>query len=460
MSHLEKALAYAQSHKEANLNELKELLRIPSVSTQPERKADVNAAAAFVAHALQKAGLEHVQIFPTPLHPIVYGDWLHAGANKPTILIYGHYDVQPAEPFEAWLSPPFEPTIRDNYLVARGSADDKGQVHLNLKAVEAYLQSSGSLPVNVKFLIEGEEEIGGPSLATFIPDHAELLQADVALISDTAMISPSQPAIVYGLRGLHVFFLDVTGPDHDLHSGTYGGVVNNPINALCHIISQLKDAEGRVLIPGFYDRVRPLSDEERGLLVQYPRDEARVRQETNAPQVWGEVDFTVNERMGARPTLDVNGIIGGYTDAGTKNIIPSTVHAKLSIRLVPDQDPDEIAQLVQQYVAKIAPPSVTVRVTPRGGAPASITDYSIPAMQAARQVLAQVFGNEPILMREGGSIPVVGQFQQFLGIESILMGFGLPDDRIHSPNERFYLPNYTQGTETVIRFLAAYGGIE
>lgn len=457
MSHLEKALAYAQSHKEANLNELKELLRIPSVSTQPERKDDVTAAANFVAHALQKVGLEHVQIFPTPLHPIVYGDWLHAGADKPTVLIYGHYDVQPAEPFEAWLSPPFEPTIRDNYLVARGSADDKGQVHLNLKAVEAYLQSSGSLPVNVKFLIEGEEEIGGPSLATFIPDHKELLQADVALISDTAMISPSQPAIVYGLRGLHVFFLDVTGPDHDLHSGTYGGVVNNPINTLCHIISQLKDAEGRVLIPGFYDRVRPLSDEERGLLAQYPRDEARVRQETNAPQVWGEADFTVNERMGARPTLDVNGIIGGYTDAGTKNIIPSSVHAKLSIRLVPDQDPDEIAQLVQQYVAKIAPPSVTVQVTPRGGAPASITDYSVPAMQAARQVLAEVFGNEPILIREGGSIPVVGQFQQFLGIESLLMGFGLPDDRIHSPNERFYLPNYERGIETVIRFLAAYG---
>lgn len=459
MSHLEKALAYAQSHQEGNLNELMELLRIPSVSTQPERKEDVNAAAAFVADSLQKAGLEHVQIFPTPLHPIVYGDWLHAGADKPTVLIYGHYDVQPAEPFEAWISPPFEPTIRYNYLYARGSADDKGQVHLNLKAVEAYLQSSGSLPVNVKFLIEGEEEIGGPSLATFIPDHAELLQADVALISDTAMINPSQPAIVYGLRGLHVFFLDVSGPDHDLHSGTYGGVVNNPINALCHIISQLKDAAGQVLIPGFYDRVRPLSDEERGLLAQYPRDAARVQQETNAPQVWGETAFTVNERMGARPTLDVNGIIGGYTDTGTKNIIPSSVHAKLSIRLVPDQDPDEIAQLVQQYVAKIAPSSVMVRVTPRGGAPASITDYSVPAMQAARQVLAQVFGNEPILMREGGSIPVVGQFQQFLGIESILMGFGLPDDRIHSPNERFYLPNYTRGTETVIRFLAAYGDV-
>ncbi len=457
MTDLEKALAYAQAHQEANLNELIELLRIPSVSTQPERNEDVVAAAQFVAQSLRNAGLENVQIFPTPLHPIIYADWLHAGPDKPTVLIYGHYDVQPAEPFDAWVSPPFEPTIRDNFIYARGSADDKGQAHLHIKAVEAYLKGAGSLPVNVKFIIEGEEEIGGPHLGDFIAANQELLQADVAVISDTAMISPSQPAIVYGLRGLYVFFIDVTGPDHDLHSGTYGGAVNNPINALCHIISQLKNAEGTVQVPGFYDRVRPLSAEERSLLAQYPRDDARVQQETSAPQIWGEADFTVNERMGARPTLDVNGIIGGYTDAGTKNIIPSTVHAKMSFRLVPDQNPDEIAQLVQAYVEKIAPPSVRVQITPRGGAPASITDYAIPAMQAARQTLAQVFGNEPVLMREGGSIPVVGLFQEDLGIETIMMGFGLPDDRIHSPNERFYLPNYVRGTETVIRFLAAYG---
>ncbi|MCL4871263.1 MAG: dipeptidase [Anaerolineae bacterium] len=458
MSNLDKALAYAAANQEANLNELIDLLRIPSVSTQPERAKDVQAAAHQVVHILTQAGLENVRLIPTPLHPLVYGDWLHAGPDKPTLLIYGHYDVQPAEPFDAWESPPFEPTIRDNYLYARGSSDDKGQTHLNIKAVEAYLKGAGTLPLNVKFIIEGEEEIGGPSLEQFIPANQSLLQADVALVSDTAMVSSSQPSLVYGLRGLYAFFLDVTGPDHDLHSGAYGGAVNNPINALAHIISQLKDGEGKVLIPGFYDRVRPLSDEERGLLAQYPRDDARVQKETGAPQIWGEAKFTLNERMGARPTLDVNGIIGGYTEVGTKNIIPSTVHAKLSIRLVPDQDPGEIAHLVQQYIQQIAPPSVKVQISSRGGAPASITDFSIPAMQAARQALAHVFGREPILMREGGSIPVVGAFQEHLGMETILMGFGLPDDRIHSPNERFYLPNYTRGTETVIRFLAAYGG--
>lgn len=457
MTDLAKALAYAEAHQTDNLHELMALLRIPSVSTQPERKEAVNAAAQFVAQILTGAGLENVQIIPTDLHPLVYADWLHAGPDKPTVLIYGHYDVQPAEPFDAWISPPFEPTIRDNYLYARGSSDDKGQTHLNIKAVEAYLKGTGSLPVNVKFIIEGEEEIGGPNLETFIAAHQDLLKADIAVISDTAMITPDQPAIVYGLRGLYVFFMDVTGPDHDLHSGTYGGAVNNPINALCHIISQLKDADGQVLVPGFYDRVRPLSPEERHLLAQYPRDDALVQKETNAPQVWGEAEFTVNERMGARPTLDINGIIGGYTDAGSKNIIPSSVHAKMSFRLVPDQNPDEIAQLVQAYVEQIAPPSVKVQITPRGGAPASITNYAIPAMQAARQTMAQVFGHEPILIREGGSIPVVGLFQEHLRMETIMMGFGLPDDRIHSPNERFYLPNYVRGTETVIRFLAAYG---
>ncbi|MBP8000180.1 MAG: dipeptidase [Chloroflexi bacterium] len=454
---LEKALVYAQANREASLNELFDLLRIPSVSTQPERQADVNAAAHFVADSLRKAGLENVQVIPTPLHPLVYGDWLHAGPDKPTLLIYGHYDVQPAEPVAAWDSPPFTPTIRENYLYARGSSDDKGQTHLNIKAVEAYLQGAGALPLNVKFIIEGEEEIGGPSLEKFIPANKALLQADVALVADTAMISPTQPSIVYGLRGLCAFYLDVTGPDHDLHSGSYGGAVNNPINVLCHLISRLKDEQGQVLVPGFYDRVRPLVAAERALLAQYPRDAAVVETETHAPQAWGEAEFTVNERIGARPTLDVSGIIGGYTGNGLKNIIPQAVHAKLSFRLVPDQDPVEIGQLLHSYVSQIAPPSVRVEVTVQGGAPASVTDFTIPAMQAARQALAQVFGQEPILIREGGSIPVVGLFQQHLGAETIMMGYGLPDDRIHSPNERFYLPHYGKGMEATIRFLAAYG---
>lgn len=450
-------IQHAKQNEKAHLAELIEFLRIPSVSTQPRHKEDVADAARWLAQKMKEAGLEHVQVIETKRHPLVYGDWLHAGADRPTVLIYGHYDVQPAEPFELWETSPFEPTVRDEYLYARGSADDKGQLYVHVKAVEAYLQDGGRLPLNVKFIVEGEEESGGASLEAFIPENKDLLSADVALVSDTAIVNKDQPAIVYGLRGMLYTFLDIKGPGRDLHSGSFGGGINNPLNVLGHIIAKLKDENGRILIPGFYDKVRPLTPQERDILANFPLDETAWLAETGAPQAWGEADYTLVERLGARPTLDVHGIIGGYTGLGGKTVLPSKVHAKISMRLVPDQDPHEIARLYRDYIREITPPGVTVEVTAGGGAPASITDLNIPAMKAASSAYAHVFGRQPVFMREGGSIPVVSQFQQFLGLETVLMGFGLPDDKIHAPNERFYLLNFYRGIQTSIRFLAEYG---
>lgn len=452
---------YAQENQAAHLAELIEFLKIPSISTQPEHDADVLAAAEWMARAMRQAGVENVRLIDTPRHPLIYGDWLHAGPDLPTVLIYGHYDVQPPDPLELWQSPPFEPVVKDDYLYARGASDDKGQAYIHVKAVQAYLQSNspvanGRLPVNVKFILEGEEEIGGASLEAFIPENKELLAADVALISDTAILSPEQPAIVYGLRGLCYILMDITGPDHDLHSGSFGGGIDNPINVAGHIIAKLKDENGRVLIPGFYDKVRELSDEERKVLRQFPLDEEKWLQNAGAPQIWGEPEFSLVERIGARPTLDVNGISGGYTGPGRKTVLPSTVHVKISMRLVPDQEPREIAALFRQYVESIAPPTVTVKIDASSFSPASITDYTVPAMQAASAAYEEVFGRKPVYMREGGSIPVVAAFQTHLGQEAVLMGFGLPTDRIHSPNERFYVPNFYKGIQTSIHFLAEY----
>ncbi len=450
-------IQYVQQHETTHLFELIDFLRIPSVSTQPHHQDDVAAAAQWLADKMLQARLEHVQIIETDGHPLVYSDWLHAGADRPTVLIYGHYDVQPAEPFNLWETPPFEPTVRGDYLYARGSADDKGQLFVHVKAVQAYLQETGKLPLNVKFIVEGEEESGGASLEAFIPQNKDLLAADVALVSDTAIVDKDQPAIVYGLRGMVYTFLDITGPGRDLHSGSFGGAINNPLNVLGHIIAKLKDEDGRILIPGFYDKVRPLSSKERQILAKFPLDEQKWLAETGAPQPWGDPDYSLVERLGARPTLDVHGIIGGYTGPGGKTVLPSKVHAKISMRLVPDQDPDEIAQLYRDYIRQITPPSVTVEVTTAGGAPASITDFNIPAMKAASTAYAQSFGRQPVFMREGGSIPVISQFQKYLGLESVLMGFGLPGDAIHAPNERFYLPNFYRGIQTSIRFLSEFG---
>ncbi len=451
------AIDLARKGQEAALAELKAFLRLPSVSTQPAHDEDTAVTAEWLADAMRRAGLENVRVIATNRHPLVYADWLHAGEEKPTVLIYGHYDVQPADPLEEWHTPPFEPTIRDDYLYARGASDDKGQVFVHVKAVEALLKSNGRLPVNVKFIVEGEEESGGASLTAFIPKNKDLLAADVALVSDTAMVNKQQPAIVYGLRGLCYTFVDITGPRRDLHSGSFGGGVDNPLNVLAHIIAKLKDEQGHVLIPGFYDKVRPLTERERAILAEYPFDEAAWLADTGVPQPWGEPEYTLVERLGARPTLDVHGIVGGYMGAGGKTVLPSTAHAKISMRLVPNQDPQEIGRLFKEYVESIAPPTVKVNVTITGAAPASVTDLDIPAMQAARKALESAFGKAPVLMREGGSIPVVAQFQADLGMETILMGFGLPDDQIHAPNERFYLPNFYRGIEASIRFLEELG---
>ncbi len=450
-------IRYAQQYRETHLAELMAFLRIPSISAQPKHQEDVQKAAQWLADAMQKVGLENVKVIKTEGHPLLYADWLHAGKNAPTVLVYGHYDVQPAEPFDLWATPPFEPTIRDDYLYARGSSDDKGQAYIHVKAVESYLRSDGRLPVNVKFIVEGEEESGGESLSAFIPKNKKLLKADVALISDTAIVSPDQPAIVYGLRGMAYMLLDVTGPGRDLHSGSFGGGVNNPLNVLGHIIAKLKDEQGHILIPGFYDDVRPLTAEERDLISQFHPDEEAWLKETGAPQAWGEPAYTLVERLGARPTLDVNGIIGGYTGPGAKTVLPATVHAKISMRLVPDQEPMAIARSFTRYVQQLAPPSVKIKVQTLNTAVASVTDWKIPAMQAAASAYEQVFGQKPVYTREGGSIPVVSEFKQHLGLETVLMGFGLAGDQIHAPNERFYIPNFFRGVETAVHFLAEYG---
>jgi acetylornithine deacetylase/succinyl-diaminopimelate desuccinylase-like protein len=448
---------FAAQNSDQYLAQLIDFLRIPSVSTQPAHDADTRKGAEWLADSMVAAGLNSVQIIKTARHPLVYADWLHAGPDAPTVLIYGHYDVQPAEPFDLWQTPPFEPTVRDGYLYARGASDDKGQVFIHVKAVEAYLKTVGRLPINVKFIVEGEEEMGGASLAAFIPEQTDLLAADVALVSDTAMISPSQPVIVYGLRGLCYVLIDVTGPGRDLHSGSYGGGIDNPLNVLGHFISKLKDENGRILIPGFYDKVRPISEKERELLSQLPLDQAVWLKETGAPAAWGESDYTLVERLGARPTLDVHGIIGGYTGPGAKTVLPSTVHAKISMRLVPDQDPQEIGRLFKEYVEQITPDTVRVDVQVEHGGHPTIVDIEHPAIKAAVSAYQATFDQTPVFMREGGSIPVVNQLRQHLGLETVLMGFGLPDDKIHAPNERFYLDNFYRGIQTSIRFLALYG---
>lgn len=453
---MEEVLQFARENQESNLEELLTFLAIPSVSTQPKHQPDVRQAANWLAGKMSEAGMENIQVIEYGGHPLVYSDWLHAGESAPTVLIYGHYDVQPAEPFDLWQSHPFEPQLRDEFIYARGASDDKGQLYIHVKAVEAYLETSGTLPVNVKFIVEGEEEVGGESLTAFLPENEELLAADVVLISDTAMLSPELPTIVYGLRGNVYTFLDIKGPERDLHSGSYGGGIDNPLNALGHIIARLKDKDGHILVPGFYDRVRPLSEAEREMLNEVPFDEAAWLEESGAPQSWGEPEFSIPERLGIRPTLDVNGIIGGYTGPGRKTVLPSSAHAKISMRLVPDQDPQEIAALYTEYIKTIAPPSVTVEVTICSTNAPSISELNSPAMKAASGAYYKVFGRNPVYIREGGSIPVVAQFQDILGMETVMMGFGLPDDHIHSPNERFYLPNYYNGILTGINFLAEY----
>lgn len=446
-------LIYARQHSQQFVEDLKVFLRIPSVSTQPAHRQDVEAAAQWLQRQLTAAGFEHAAVVPTPGHPMVVGTWMAAGPEAPTVLIYGHYDVQPPDPLAEWISPPFEPTVRGDNLYARGASDDKGQVLIHVKAAEAFRATWGAPPVNLKFIAEGEEEIGSPSFSPFVHDNRDLLAADVAVISDTHILGAELPSIVYALRGLAYLEVSVTGPDHDLHSGTYGGGVNNPLNALCRMLAQLQNEEGYVTVPGFYDAVRPLAPEERQELARIPFDVAAWMAETGVPELWGEPDYTIIERTSARPTLDINGIWGGYIEPGAKTVLPSKAHAKISMRLVPNQDPSEVYQLVRDYLLAIAPPSVSVEVRNLHGGEGAIVDRTSPAMRAASSAYAATFGVQPFFVREGGSIPVVATFQRELGIETVLMGFGLPDDRLHAPNEKFHLPTFHRGIETIIQFL-------
>ena len=446
------ALSYAQEHKDQILDELIEFVSIPSVSTDPEKKTEMQRAAQWVANHLLSLGFENVKILPTARHPVVYGESLKAGSDKPTVLIYGHYDVQPAEPLELWGTPPFEPTQHGENLYGRGASDMKGQVVASLKAVEAYAHT-GDLPINVKFIIEGEEEIGSPSLEKFLTENKDLLSCDFAINPDTGMIGADTPTITYGLRGLAYFELRVTGPEHDLHSGIFGGAVHNPAQALCELIAGMHDGNGRVTLPGFYDSVRSLDDEERAELARLPLDETFYLKQTGAPELFGETGYTAYERVGARPTLEVNGLLSGFTEEGSKTVLPAKAMAKISMRLVPDQNPDEVYEQFKRYLEENAPPTIRWELEDLNQGDAAITDCNMPGVVALSQAMEATWGKKPVYKREGGSVPVVAQMQKILGIESVLTGFGLPDDNLHAPNEKIHLPTFFNGIDTFIRYL-------
>ena len=448
----ERALAWAHAHAEQNLGELVEFLRIPSISTLPEHQADMQRAALWVAGQMRGIGLQSVEIVPTARHSVVYGEWLGA-PGRATVLIYGHYDVQPAEPLGEWISPPFVPTRRGDDLYARGASDMKGQVHLLLKALQALL-ATGTLGVNVKLMVEGEEEIGSPHLGAFIDQNRERLTCDLALNGDTLILRPDQPSLVYGLRGLAYFELWVHGPAHDLHSGLFGGSVHNPAQVLCELIAGMHDADGQVALPGFYERVRALPDEERAELACLPHSEADWRQMAGVAQLYGEMGYTTLERLGARPTLEVNGLLSGFTGQGSKTVLPSKAMAKLSMRLVPEQDPQEVEAQLRTYLSQNAPPTVSWTLECLSSGSPVIVRRDTPSVLAAADALEATFGVPPVFVLEGGSIPVVSLIQRKLGVDSILMGFGLPDDNLHAPNEKLHLPNYYHGIEADIRFFS------
>jgi acetylornithine deacetylase/succinyl-diaminopimelate desuccinylase-like protein len=439
---------YVDENQERLLHRLEEMLRIPSVSAQVQHRADVRRCADHVADLLRRLGMTRAEVIATTGHPVVYAEWLGA-PGKPTALLYGHYDVQPPEPLELWKSPPFEPTVRDGKLFARGAVDDKGQIAMHFNAVEALMKLQGKLPINLKMVIEGEEEVGSPSLEAFLKSHRAELDADVIVVSDNDMLGPDQPALTYGLRGLLYTDVVVKGPARDLHSGHWGGTVANPLNVLSAIITALKDGDGRITVPGFYDRVRPISPAERQAFRDTPFDEAGFLAAAGAPEPFGEKGYTTLERAVARPTLDVNGMWGGYIGEGAKTVLPAVGHAKISMRLVPDQDPDELFPRFAAYVKQLAPPSVTVEVTNHHGAVPFLTDPNHPALEAARRALARVWPKPAAMVRSGGSIPVMATFQRTHGLPCILMGFGLDDDQVHAPNEKFSLSSYFGGTKSV-----------
>ncbi len=440
--------AYLTSNDARIQRELFDFLRIPSVSARSEHDTDTARAAEWTAKAMRDAGLE-ATVYPTAGHPVVVGEWRGAGAGAPTMLVYGHYDVQPAEPLDLWTSPPFEPTIRDGRVYARGSVDDKGQLFLHVKALEAHLRSRGKLPMNVIVLAEGEEEVGSEHLAEFIESHVDLLRADYVVISDSAMFAPGLPSILSSLRGLAYFQIDVQGPAQDLHSGSYGGAVVNPAMALAKILATFHDADGRIAIPGFYDKVREWPAAVREQMKSLPFNEDHFRAETGAPALGGEKGYTVLERLWTRPTCEVNGLLSGYTGEGAKTVLPSKAMAKVSCRLVPDQDPADIEKLMKAHVAKVAPKGVNVTVTHLHGGRPWRAELDGPLFDAARRALRAAFGREPVITGEGGSIPVVGDFARILGAPVALIGFGLPGENAHAPDEWMSMENFTKGMRAI-----------
>ena len=450
---MDAAVAYAQENASRFLDDLKALLRIPSVSTLPDHKKDVEAAADWVAADLRRIGMEHVELIRGQGHPLVYADWLHA-PGKPTCLCYAHYDVQPPDPLDEWVTPPFEPTERNQNLYARGAVDDKGQLVTQIKALESILKTSGGkLPLNIRVIYEGEEEVGGEQIEAFVREHPERLKSDFALISDTEMFAPELPTLCVGLRGMIYTEVEIRGAKTDLHSGMYGGAAPNPFLALAQIIAGLKDRVGRILIPGFYDNVQKPSDEELKAWKKLPFDEEEYRKsEVGSPKLVGEQGYSVLERTWARPTLDVHGIVGGFTGAGAKTVIPAKATAKISMRLVPTMKPELAFRQFSDFVQTMRPEGVTVEVRLIHSGEPSVIPTDNAWVRAATRAMKKVWNKDTVFIRSGGSIPIVGDFAQHLKIPSVMMGFGLPDDGLHAPNEKFHIPNFHRGIESVIRF--------
>ncbi|RJR13644.1 dipeptidase [Candidatus Parcubacteria bacterium] len=455
-SPLNKAIDHFQSNYDQYFKKFKEFLKIPSISADSAYNGDIQKAATWLADYLKQMGMQSVQIFETVKHPIVYGEYLKAGANKPTILMYGHYDVQPPDPMDEWKSGPFEPVIEGENLVARGSSDMKGQILAGLYAIDSILDAD-ALDVNLKFIYEGEEEIGSPSIVDFIKEHKDLLKSDFCLNLDAGMLAADKPTIVYGLRGLAYFEIYVQGPDHDLHSGLFGGIVYNPAQALAELIAGMKDKKGKILLPGFYDAVIPISDAERRELARLNLDEKFYMEQSGTSQLFGETGYTPVEQIGARPTLDVNGFRAGYIGEGPKTVIPSTAMTKISTRLVPNQTPKMVYDQLVQYMQEHAPSQVKWEVKQLSSDPASVADRDYYATQCFVNALKEVWGVDPVYKREGGSIPIVSHMKELLGIESVLSGYCLPGDLIHSPNEHIHLPTWKNGILATIHFLYNLG---
>jgi acetylornithine deacetylase/succinyl-diaminopimelate desuccinylase-like protein len=444
-------LPYIESHREEHLNDLKEFLRIPSVSTKTEHKPDIERAAQWLSQQLKPAGMEKVEIVPTKMHPLVYGESPQR-PDRPTVLFYGHYDVQPPEPLELWTSPPFEPEVRNGNLYGRGTADDKGQVHIHLKALEALQKTRGELPINVKVMLEGEEEVGSVNLWDFVQKNCDRLKADALVVSDTSMLGPGVPSITYGLRGLDFFQVEITGAKQDLHSGVFGGAAPNPITILAEMIAKLHDKKFRVTVPGFYDDVDKLSAADRKALNSLPFKEKEFRKTVGAPGLAGEAGYTIVERLWARPTLELNGIWGGYQGEGSKTVIAAKAYAKISTRLVPSQNPAKIAKQVERYIRQLLPKTVKCNFEVLSQSKPWVAPHAHPIFQKAREALQRGFGKKAVFIREGGSIPFVTQMHDTFGVPCVLLGFGLPDENAHAPDEHLSLENYYGGIRSVALF--------